>query len=469
MAIGQTTRHRLDRVREFYDSAAEHTTWGGRQYRSALARIFRNRIPASASILEIGCGSGSLLSDLPNEDKTGIDLSSRQLEAARARNPGSHFHQTAGEELVLDRTFDYVILSDILNQAADVQLVLDGVRRVSDRNTRVILNHYRARWQPIIWLLTEMGLRARQPKSNWLSTRDIINLLELSDFEVVSVQPRILSPINLPPFRWIDALFAPLLGPLCLTVFIVARVQSIPMEDKKVSVIIPARNEAGNIENAVRSTPEMGEGTEIIFVEGHSTDGTWEEIGRVRDTYDTRKIIALQQPGEGKGDAVRAGFQEASGDVLMILDGDLTVPPEDLPKFYESLISGRAEVANGVRLVYPVERRSMRFLNHLANRFFSVVFSWLLGQTVKDTLCGTKAMLRETHFGIDANRHRLTKGDPFGDFDVLLGAGDLNLKIRDIPIRYSARTYGSTNINRWRHGFMLLRVAGVAARELKFI
>ena len=261
---------------------------------------------------------------------------------------------------------------------------------------------------------------------------------------------------------------APLLAPLCFSVFSVARLPATRAE-KTISVVVPARNEAGNIEAAVKRTPDMGVWTELILVEGNSKDNTWDEIRRVKEAYPQKRIKTLQQTGKGKGNAVREGFAIAEGDLLMILDADLTMPPEELPKFYDALISGRCEFANGSRLVYPMDEKAMRFLNLCANKMFSILFSWLLGQPVKDTLCGTKALTRESYDGIVANRSYFGDFDPFGDFDLLFGASKLNLKILDIPIRYKERVYGETNIQRWKHGFLLLQMVVFAALKLKFL
>jgi len=213
----------------------------------------------------------------------------------------------------------------------------------------------------------------------------------------------------------------------------------------------------------------MGAGTELIFVEGNSTDHTWAEIQRVAAEHPERGIRILQQTGRGKGDAVRAGFAVATGDILMILDADLTMPPEELPKFYEAIASGQAEFANGVRLVYPMDEKAMQFLNLCANKTFGLIFTWLLGQPLKDTLCGTKVLSRAHYSRVAANRAYFGDFDPFGDFDLLFGAAKLNLKIADVPIRYKERTYGTTNIQRWKHGWLLLRMVLFAARKLKFV
>jgi glycosyltransferase involved in cell wall biosynthesis len=236
-----------------------------------------------------------------------------------------------------------------------------------------------------------------------------------------------------------------------------------------VSVVVPARNEAGNVPAVFERLPEMGAGTELIFVEGHSSDGTYEAIEREMGKRRRPRTKLFRQTGRGKGDAVRLGFARANGGVLMILDADLTVPPEDLPRFYEAWRSRQGEFINGVRLVYPMQERAMRFFNLAGNKFFSLAFTWLLGQSVKDTLCGTKVLSRADYERIAANRAYFGEIDPFGDFDLIFGAARLNLKIVDLPVRYRERTYGETNIRRWSHGALLLKMVLLAMRRIKFV
>lgn len=463
----------LERVRSFYEQPRpDGVTRAARGYRRMLAHYYALMFPPDASVLEVGCGGGDLLALLPNRDVTGIDLSPAQIETARRRLPHGEFHVQAGEWLALDRTYDIIILSETINFAADVQRVIENLQAVAKPQTRLILNFYSSLWRPALALATALGLKPGAPQSNWLSHQDVWNLCELADWQVIKTQGRILLPLPIPVLapllnRWL----APLLPSLCLTVFLVARPRrkAPPSPALKVSVIIPARNEAGNIEAAVTRIPPLGADTELIFVEGGSRDHTWEEIQRVMDKCPDRDIHALRQSGHGKGNAVREGFAIATGEILMILDADLTMPPEELPKFYRVLASGNAEFANGVRLVYPMEERAMRFLNLCANKSFGMAFTWLLGQTVKDTLCGTKALFKADYEKIAAHRAYFGDFDPFGDFDLLFGADKLNRKIADIPIHYRERTYGTTNIRRWSHGWLLLRMMCFAARKLKFV
>jgi SAM-dependent methyltransferase len=476
-AISALAREHLERVRAFYDAAPVEPQAGARAYRRRLAHYYALLIPADASVLEIGCGSGELLAQIRAARKVGVDLAPRQIEAARGRIPEGEFHVQAGELLDLGGTsagaekFDVIIVSDTLNLAADVQRLLEQLHSVSHAQTRLIINFQNTLWRPILSLARVLGLKARQPQNSWLASSDVYNLLRLSGWSPVCRQARILLPFHaLGIGSFINRWLAPFLQWFCLTVFFVARrVPTNGATPLTVSVVIPARNEAGNIPAAVTRTPEMGAGTELIFVEGHSRDNTWAEIQRVAAAHPGKKIKILQQTGKGKGDAVRAGFNVATGDVLMILDADLTMPPEELPKFYDVIASGRAEFANGVRLVYPMDEKAMQFLNLCANKAFGLIFTWLLGQSVKDTLCGTKVLTRAHYNRIASNRAYFGDFDPFGDFDLLFGASKLNLKIADVPIRYRERTYGTTNIQRWRHGVLLLRMVWFAARKLKFV
>ena len=463
-------RH-ISETAAFYENNVGPQNWFARQYRERLAHYYRDWIPADASVCEVGCGDGSLLALLPNRDVTGIDISQNQVERASVKVPHGTFHCGAGETFRFQRTFDFVIISETINVAGDVQRIFENIRQCSRSDTRLVLNFYNTLWKPLLKLATTLGLKAVHPESNWLSGADVRNLLALADWEVVRKETRLLAPASLIGLdKLLNRFLAPLLPSFALTTFIVCRPTfRISESTETVSVLIPARNEAGNIEPAVRRIGAFAAKGEIIFVEGHSSDGTWAEIERVRAAYPELNIRALQQTGRGKGNAVREGFAEARGDILMILDADLTVPPEELEKFYEVLASGKGDFVNGVRLVYPMEGKAMQFCNMIANKLFGYAFTWLLGQPVKDTLCGTKVLHRRDYEKIVRHRGFFGDFDPFGDFDLLFGASKQHLKIVDVPIRYRDRQYGSTNIQRWRHGVLLLRMVLFAAKKIKFV
>ena len=442
-----------------------------RSYRKTLAHYLNLIIPKDASLLEIGCGEGVLLQQLQGARKTGIDPDEESVTAAARLNPDAEVVVAKGEAFVPTTTPDYILLADTLNHVEDVQAILEKVRSYAQPSTRLVISCYNTLWRPVLILATWLRLRAPERLSNWLSRHDLKNLIELADWEVIREEARILCPIDIPLIstflnRWI----APLLPACCLTIILIARPRAAQGQiSKTVSVIIPARNESGNIAAAIARTPEMGAWTELIFVEGNSTDDTWSAIQKVQADHPERRIKIAQQPGRGKGDAMRSGYALAEGEIVMILDADLTMPPEDLPKFYHAVASGACEFANGSRLVYPMEEKAMQFCNLCVNKIFGIIFSWLLGQQVKDTLCGTKVMTKENYLKIAANRSYFGDFDPFGDFDLLFGASKLNLKIRDIPVRYRERTYGTTNITRWSAGVLLLRMICFAARKLKFV
>jgi SAM-dependent methyltransferase len=459
--------------RAFYEQRAPHRAREtGRYYQQLLRRYYAFWVPPGRRVLELGCGLGDLLAGVKPARGFGVDFSPAMVAQARQRHPKLEFQVADATEFSSAETFDYILLSDLVNDLPDVQAVFERLQSVATPRTRLVINFFNNLWRPVLRAAEALGLKGPTLLQNWLSADDVKNLLHLAGWEVVRTETRILWPARAPLLDWlVNRWLAPLLGPLCLTVVIIARPRPHPAARPhcRCSVIIPARNESGNIEDAVKRTPEMGLGTELIFVEGHSKDDTWEVLHRVKAKYPQRNIKVLKQQGIGKGGAVRDGFAAATGDLLFVLDADLTVPPEELPKFYEAARSGTAELVNGVRLVYPMEEEAMQFLNMVANKFFSLAFSWLLGQKIKDTLCGTKTLFHDDYNDIAANRAYFGEFDPFGDYDLIFGAAKLNLRMVDLPIRYRARAYGQTNIHRWRHGWLLLRMVGFAARRLKFI
>ena len=448
-------------------------TFFNREYHRRLRELYGFLISPGLDVLEIGCGRGDLLAAVAPRQGVGVDFSPKFISSARQLHPELTFIQVDAHELQLDQKFDVIILSDLVNDIWDVQAVLERIHTLCKPDTRVILNFHSRVYQPVLQLAGMLGLAKHLLPQNWLTPEDTENLLNLADFEVIRRQREILFTLPIPLLR---DLFNKILvkvwpfNPLAWTNVLIARPHPVQTaQELSVSVIIPARNEAGNIEAAFQRLPKMGSHTEIIFVEGHSKDETYSTIENAIANHPEWAASLYSQSGKGKADAVRLGFEKATGDVLMILDADLTVRPEELPRFYEALASGKGDFINGVRLVYPMQDQAMRFLNLLGNKFFSLAFSWLLGQPIKDTLCGTK-ILRKYHYDrIVLNRAYFGEFDPFGDYDLIFGAAKQNLKIIDLPIRYQDRTYGSTNIDRWRHGLLLFRMVAVAAFRLKFI
>lgn len=474
----QLSAHK-QKIRETFDALApERRMWRAKNaaYYDAQAAYLRFVVPPGRRVLELGCGTGELLAALEPSLGVGVDLSPCMTELAAEAFPGLTFLTGDAENLAacgVEGPFDFIVVSDLVGHLEDVQACFENLRPFCTPETRVIVGYYNFLWEPLLELAERVGAKMPQRMGNWLSPLDIENLLYLADFETVKTDRKLLLPRRVPLLSPLaEALGSlPLVNRLCLSNWVVARMRERAEvdDDLSVTVLIPCRNERGNIEPAVRRTPELGRHTEIIFVDGHSQDGTPEEIHRIMAANPGKDIKFLVQDGKGKGDAVRKGFAAASGDVLMILDADLTMPPEDLPKFYRAIASGKGEFINGTRLVYPMQDEAMRFLNLLGNKFFSLAFSWLLNQRLKDTLCGTKVLSRRDYERLVAGRAYFGDFDPFGDFDLLFGASKLNLKIVEVPIRYRAREYGETQISRFRHGLLLLRMCWFAMRKLKFV
>jgi SAM-dependent methyltransferase len=472
-------------IRDYFDRIApEIDRWSDRNryhYRD-LEKLHQFLIPPHSRVLEIGCGTGHLLNAVASALGVGIDFAPTMTQLAAQHHPHLHFYCLEAETLTPEdlapdhQQFDYIILAGGLGYFSDIQTVLQRLQPFCIPSTRLILTFHNFLWEPLLALAERIGQRRPQPPQNWLSMDDVANLLTITGYIPLKRGRRFLVPKPIPGVSYLANRYLaplPVIEHLCLTNYVVARPQPdlVPRRgEPSCSVIIPARNEAGNIKDALNRLPSLGSETEVIFVEGHSQDQTWVAIQNLVQSYrGPYRLKAFQQTGKGKADAVRLGFQAARGDILMILDADLTVPPEDLPHFVEVLASGRGEFINGSRLVYPRSRQAMPWLNTAANKVFALMFSFLLEQSLKDTLCGTKVLWRQDYQRIAEGRRYFGEFDPFGDFDLLFGAAKLNLHIVEVPIRYQPRRYGASNIAHVKEGLVLLKMCGYASRKLKFI
>ncbi len=473
-----------ERKRAFLDNsetyAAQRETWIARNatYYNDDLRYMRFLIPENARVLDLGCGTGRLLSALKPLHGVGVDFSPSMVAEARRLHPECEFFVgdiERPEELEqVEGQFDYIILSDTIGALDDIEDALRLLHRFCMPQTRIVIAYYSSYWGALVDLATKGGWRMPQPPQNLLSKTDFLNLLDLADFEPIRMEWRQLVPFGLYGLeRLINRFIAPLpiLRNFCLRSYIVVRSRLARVEPAlSTSIVIPCRNEAGNIARAIDEMPRFGRAQEIIFVEGNSKDATYDECLRIQQKYAGQwDIKVLKQDGKGKGDAVRKGFAQASGDIVMILDADLTVPPMAVRKFYEAIASGKGEFVNGTRLVYPMENEAMRFLNHIANRIFALIFSYLLNQRFTDTLCGTKVLLKKDYERIARSRSYFGDFDPFGDFDLIFGATKQNLRIIEVPVHYKARTYGETQISRFRDGWLLIRMVAFAYLKLKAI
>ncbi|MGI8422857.1 MAG: glycosyltransferase [Chloroflexota bacterium] len=495
---------RLRRTASWFDKYAQtRAAWRHRNYfyYRALERLALGEIPPGARVLELGCGIGDLLAAVRPSFGVGLDVSHEMVREARRRHAGAsgtlQFLRADAHELPLRGVFDYVILSDLLGHLEDIQRVLDRLHAVCTPQSRILITYWNFAWQVPVLLAERLGTKMPQGAQNWLGMTDVDNLLKLADYATLSRGTRLLLPRQVPILSTLfneELLRLPFLKLMGLTTYWIAQPQlGCAAEPLSCSVIIPCRNEEGNIPACVDRLPALGTRTEIIFVDGASTDGTRDRILEQIERHPELDIKLIDQMPRkdapaidriaddepvpsgrqvkmlrlGKGDAVRKGFAAATGDVLFILDSDLTVPPEDLPKFLEPLATGKAEFVNGTRLVYPQEDEAMMPIRYLGNKFFSLLFTWLLGQPIKDTLCGTKVLRKRHYDRIAANRSYFGDFDPFGDFDLLFGAARLGLRIIEVPVRYRRRTYGYSKVKVLEHGPLLLKMGLIAFRRLR--
>jgi len=441
-------------------------------YHTRMIQFLQFVVPKNAKVLQVNCKNGYLLDSVKPIFGVGIDENKEEVKHAKEKYPHLTFYSGTIESLEIQKTFDYIILISATMETEDIQTMFKHINKFCHRKTRIVIDTYTYAWEPILWISQKLGLKRPTNFKNWVSRYDLENFLYLEGFETVTKGHRMLMPIYMPLLSSLLNSFIaklPLIRRLCLHEWIIARPIPKPKHDtnKSVSVIIPCKNEKGNVEQAVLRCPQMGTFTELIFVEGGSNDGTLEEIKKIARKYPDRNISWIRQDKTGKGEAVQKGFKNAKGDILMILDADLTVPPEELPKFFDALICSKGDLINGSRLVYGMESSAMRHLNIFVNFCFSLILTWLIDQKIKDTLCGTKVLFKQDYEKIAANRSYFGNFDPFGDFDLLFGAAKLNLKIVDMPVHYKKRLYGRTKIPYYRCGVILLVMSFIAFKKFK--
>src|SRR5437899_2007650 len=460
--------------------AARRETWinRNRYYYQLLNRLLRFLVEPQKKVLSVRCDIGNLLAVVRPSKGKGIDICGEIVAIARQRNPSFEFavafpdKEEFQQAFKPDEKFDYILFNDI-GDTVDVLQALRNLKPLCSRHTRLLVTTDNHLWEPLVTFAEWTGMKVPRTEQNWLSRVDIRNLMKLAGFEALETHWIVLLPKYVPLLSAFLNRFCarlPFFKRLCMTQVVVGRMlpSAVPKEELSVSVIIPCKDEKGNVEDAVRRMPQLGGQTEIIFCDDQSTDGTAEEVLRVASGYPERHIQLEHGLGICKSKNVWTGFNAAAGDVLMVLDADLTTMPEELVYFMDVIASGQAEFVNGSRLVYPVPKGAMNGANMLGNKFFSVAFTYLLGQRVKDTLCGTKVLWRSDWERIKPMLGRWGTEDRWGDYELLFGAAKLNLKILDLPVHYQERIYGSTKMTKvFRNGLVMLKMCWHGFLKLK--
>jgi len=476
---------KLDEVRAFYDALGDgRERWIGRSryYYDELQRLLRLLVPAGRRVLDVGCGNADLLAGLEPSHGVGVDLSGAMLDLARRKHAGLELVQQAAEELSLpghfvdgeQGGFDAITMVNVVGELADVLEAVKRLRPLARHDTRLVIVCYNHLWEPLVRPAVRLGLKLDNPTQNWLSLERLGDILELADFEVLRRGTRMPCPKYVPGVAELlnDGLGRlPVFDRLGFVNFLVARpVRRLPRpaRDYSVSVIVPCKNEEDNVAAIPPRVPSMGRHTEIVFVDDASTDATAARVRALAPARGDQTLKLVDGPGRGKGAAVRAGCAAATGDVLMILDADMTVLPEELPAFFDAIIENHGEFINGTRMVYPLADEAMRAANLVGNKLFALAFTFLLGQRITDTLCGTKVVFRERWHDLVAARVHFGDIDRWGDFDWLFGAAVSNLKIVEVPVHYVERTAGTTKMTkRLQNGVIMLKMCWVALRRLR--
>lgn len=467
-------RSREARRRHEDQAAAGRDSWirSNRYYYDRLRRLLKYIVEPGKRVLEIRCQTGHLLNAVEPSEGIGVEISERMVEIARKNFPELRFARAEPEELDLNETFDYVLFSHVFD-TVDILGALARARQHCHEGSRLVVVNYNHLWQPVLELASKLGLRAPFVEPNWVSEDDVRGFLNLAGFRPLRTHRILLLPKWIPLVSsLLNDLLARLPGlrRLCLMQVMVARPAVAPKkpEDFTVSVVVPCRNEMGNVEPAVERIPAMGKHTEIVFCDDKSTDRTADEVRRMQQLHPGKDIRLLPGPAICKAENVWTGFRGARGDVLMILDADLTVMPEELPVFFEALVSGRGEFINGSRLVYPMQGEAMKFANRIGNKVFGMIFSFLLDQRIKDTLCGTKVLWRKDWARLERNLGHWGIRDLWGDYELLFGASKLHLEIVEAPVHYQERVYGVTKMTRvFQNGVRMLRICWGAWRRLR--
>jgi hypothetical protein len=445
--------------------APQRSKWirGNKYFYGRVQRLLQFITEPGRRVLELRCETGDYLACTKPSYGIGVEISDAMVACAQAEHPELHFMKSDPEDLELHETFDYILFDHIFD-TVDILRAFERVRAHCTADTQLIVINYNHFWQPILELATKFHLRSRFEEPNWVSENDIRGFLRLAGFRPVRKHRLLFFPKYFP---LVSSFFndflarLPGLRRLCLMQVMVARpiVPASKESDISVSVIVPCRNEAGNIQHAFERIPEMGHHTEILFCDDKSTDGTADEVRRLQRSYPKKDIRLIDGPGICKAENVWTGFRAARGDVLMILDADLTVMPEELPIFLHALVEGHGGFVNGSRLVYPMPQLAMKYANIVGNKFFGLVFSFLLDQPIKDTLCGTKILWRKDWLRLEPYLGSWGIKDLWGDYELLFGASKLHLGIVEVPVHYQERIHGITKMTKvFSNGWRMLRI-----------
>ena len=456
-------------IKEYFEHVApdwEHWQKRNSFYHATISNLIAGMIPPSSRVLELGCGLGDLLASLNPSSGIGLNVAQGLTDRASQKHPRLEFHTSDVDSAGLPRSFEpqYIVMTNMLDYVHDIWDVMGSLKPAVHEHTLLIITTNNPLWAPLLRLASNLKLRFPESPRNFITNRDICSVLHLQGFDIVEEGLTLPVPKRIPVLGdLINAIVpeVPVLRFVSSLQYIAARPR-IPRPPLSCSVVIPCHNEADNIQECLRRVPNIGTRTEIVVVDDGSTDDTCQRVKEVMAADSRVRLIVLEK-NQGKASAVRAGFEAAEGDVLMILDADMAVTPEELPKFLTPLQDGTADLVNGTRLIYPMHGKAMKVANFLGNKGFCFLASKVIRQRVSDTLCGTKAFLKR-----DFVRMPISGTEHWGDFDLLFGAARLKLRILEIPVHYTERRAGKSKMRAMIEGWSFLWSCLTGWRSLRF-
>src|SRR3989338_2088423 len=447
-----------DASERFNIVAEKYEYWRNKNlyYHNEITRFYKDIIPKNKNILEVGSADGYLLNELCPNRGVGVDISAQMIDIARKKFPHLNFVNSSIENYSYVHSFDYIVLSNILEFVSDLYIFFSAMASKASPKTKMIITSINPLWEPAMKLATRLKMRIPVQMKNFVTSKDIENMLNISGWEVIESNYRMFSPVKIPLISFfLNKLIPrlPVLKNLCIIQFIIAKPKQLFTIDHSLScsVIIPCHNEEGNIEECIDRIPSLGSFTEVVVVDDGSNDKTATLVKNIQSGKKRVRLISYT-PNKGKGHAVKTGFESATGDILIILDADMAVLPEELSKFYMVLASSQAEFINGTRMLYDMAPGAMKFINYLGNKIFGIILSFIIGQRNTDTLCGTKAFYNSDYMNFKMRRC------PWGDFDLLFEAARMKLKTVEMPVHYFPRREGRSKMKAFKHGLMLLKM-----------
>lgn len=363
-----------------------------------------------------------------------------------------------------DETYDYIIFYESLNYEGDLYSIFRKLKKIIHRDSKVFVIEINPFILFLLKILSRVGLLVPDFKRNMLHLSDLENLVNIFGFDIVDKGYRFAVPFKIFGLGDVINSILPrvsLLRNFCFGQYIVFRLH--PLEAGKqnlsCSVVVPCHNEEGNIADCIARIPNFGAWREIIVVDDGSTDRTKDMVKKIMRGRSDIRLISYEK-NCGKGYAVNIGWQEAKGDVFMMLDCDSTTPPEELALFHEAMEYG-AEFVNGTRVIYPREKNSIPFFNRLGVTFFAHLISWITQKRISDTFCGTKVFLKK-YWNCFQIKEFL-----WGDWDLFFTAARYRMKMLELPVHYKTRKHGVTKMRPVKHGIILLLKSVEGLRVVK--